>query len=206
MVREEGCLMEREMVGQPGLVARAAWRESRAVSAAFGVTAFVLMMALGAHVRIPLPFTPVPITLQTFFLSLAGATLGPVFGVASQAIYLFLGAVGVPVFAGGSGWIYLAQSATTGYLIGFIAAAALVGWLVRTRKDPGIVWILFSMAAGNLVVYTSGTLWLWFYLQGSFVDAVASGVIPFLAGDVAKACAAAGLFRGYRRRARMMFP
>jgi biotin transport system substrate-specific component len=194
------------MAGQPSLAARAAWLESRAVSVAFGVMAFVVMMALGAHVRIPLPFTPVPITLQTFFLSLAGATLGPVFGVASQVVYLFLGAVGVPVFAGGSGLMYLVQSATTGYLIGFIAAAALVGWLIRSRKDAGIAWILFSMAAGNLVVYTSGMLWLSLYLHVSLVNAVAIGVVPFLAGDVAKMCAAAGLFRGYRRRARIMFP
>jgi len=163
-------------------------------------------MALGAHVRIPLPFTPVPITLQTFFLSLAGATLGPVFGVVSQVVYLFLGAVGVPVFAGGSGVMYLIQSATTGYLIGFIAAAALVGWLIRSRKDPGIAWILFSMAAGNLVVYTCGVLWLLLYLRLSLVSTFAIGVLPFLAGDVAKLCAAAGLFRGYRRRAQVMFP
>ena len=205
-MREEGCVMEREMAREPGLAARAAWPESPAASVAFGVTAFVVMMALGAHVRIPLPFTPVPITLQTFFLSLAGATLGPVFGAASQVVYLFLGAAGVPVFAGGSGLMYLVQSATTGYLIGFIAAAALVGWLIRSRKDPGIAWILFSMAAGNLVVYTSGMLWLSLYLHVSLVNAVAIGVVPFLAGDVAKMCAAAGLFRGYRRRARIMFP
>jgi biotin transport system substrate-specific component len=110
------------------------------------------------------------------------------------------------MFAGGSGVAYLIQSATTGYLIGFIGAAALVGWLVRRRKDPGIAWILFSMAVGHLVVYTSGALWLWLYLHGSFVDAVLIGVVPFLAGDMAKACVAAGLFRGYRRRAQVMFP
>jgi biotin transport system substrate-specific component len=206
MIHDNGCLIVRETAGHSGLATRAARLENRAVSVAFGVTAFVVMMALGAHVRIPLPFTPVPITLQTFFLSLAGATLGPVFGVASQVVYLFLGAVGVPVFAGGSGLMYLVQSATTGYLIGFVAAAALVGWLIRSRKDPGIAWILFSMAAGNLVVYTSGILWLSLYLHVSPVNAIAIGVVPFLAGDVAKACAAAGLFRGYRRRARIMFP
>ena len=206
MIHDNGCLIVRDMAGQPDLTARAAWLESRAVSVAFGVTAFVVMMALGAHVRIPLPFTPVPITLQTFFLSLAGATLGPVFGVVSQVVYLFLGAVGVPVFAGGSGVMYLIQSATTGYLIGFIAAAALVGWLIRSRKDPGIAWILFSMAAGNLVVYTCGALWLLLYLRLSLVSTFAVGVLPFLAGDVAKLCAAAGLFRGYRRRAQVMFP
>lgn len=206
MIHDNGCLIVREMAGHPGLTTRAAWLESRAVSVAFGVMAFVVMMALGAHVRIPLPFTPVPITLQTFFLSLAGATLGPVFGVASQVVYLFLGAVGVPVFAGGSGLMYLVQSATTGYLIGFIAAAALVGWLIRSRRDPGILWILFSMAAGNLVVYTSGMVWLVLCLHVSLVHAIAIGVVPFLAGDVAKTCAAAGLFWGYRRRARIMFP
>lgn len=200
-------MADREMVRHSGIPTAAPWVEGRAARAVIGVLAFVTMTALGAHVRIPLPWTPVPVTLQTFFVSLAGATLGPALGPASQAIYLLLGVAGLPVFAGGgSGVGYLLTGPTTGYLIGFIAASALVGWLIRRREDPGAVWILFSMAAGSLTIYTCGTLWLVWSLRLSLAGGIAKGILPFLVGDVVKTGAAVGLFRGYRRRVRDVFP
>lgn len=200
-------MAEREMIGRSGVAPTTAWLTQRAVSGGIGVAAFVVMTALGAHVRIPLPWTPVPITLQTFFVHLAGATLGPALGPVSQAMYLLAGAAGVPVFAGGGGgFLYLFQSATTGYLIGFVAATALVGRLVRRRDDPGFLWILLSMAAGSLVVYACGVSWLAWSLGLSLPSALAKGMLPFLLGDMLKTCAAAGLFRSYRRRARIVFP
>ncbi len=198
---------ERGMIERSMMAETTAWLEQRAVSASIGVVAFVVMTALGAQVRIPLPFTPVPITLQTFFVHLAGATLGPALGPLSQSIYLMVGAAGLPVFAGGgSGLSYLLQGATSGYLIGFVMAPALVGWLIRRREDPGILWILASLAAGSLVIYACGVSWLAWSLHLSPGSAIAKGMLPFLAGDVVKTCAAAGLFRSYRRRARIMFP
>jgi biotin transport system substrate-specific component len=198
---------ERGMIERSMMAATPAWLEQRAVSASIGVVAFVVMTALGAQVRIPLPFTPVPITLQTFFVHLAGATLGPALGPLSQAVYLMVGAAGLPVFAGGgSGLAYLLQGATSGYLIGFVMAPALVGWLIRRREDPGILWILASLAAGSLVIYACGVSWLAWSLHLSPGSAIAKGMVPFLAGDVVKTCAAAGLFRSYRRRARIVFP
>ena len=200
-------MMERGMTGRSVVAEAPAWLEQRWVSAGIGVAAFVVMTALGAHVRIPLPFTPVPITLQTFFVHLAGATLGPALGPVSQSVYLMVGAAGLPVFAGGgSGLSYLLQGATSGYLIGFVMAPALVGWLIRRREDPGILWILGSMAAGSLVVYTCGVSWLAWSLNLSLSSAIAKGMLPFLVGDVIKTAAAAGLFRSYRRRARIVFP
>lgn len=200
-------MIQREMIGGSGIAVRPAWLEQRVVSASIGVAAFVLMTALGAHVRIPLPWTPVPITLQTFFVALAGATLGPALGPVSQAVYLLVGAAGLPVFAGGgAGLAYLQTSATTGYLVGFVLATALVGWLIRRREDPGTVWIILSMAAGSLAVYACGVSWLAWSLTLSPAVALAQGMVPFLAGDVVKTCAAAGLFRAYRRRARSLFP
>ena len=86
-----------------GISVSTTWPEYRVISAGIGIVAFAVMTALGAYVRIPLPWTPVPITLQTLFVSLAGATLGPVFGPASQGLYLAAGAAGVPLFAGGLG-------------------------------------------------------------------------------------------------------
>lgn len=200
-------MAEREILRRSGLASAAPWLEQRVVSASIGVVAFVIMTALGAHVRIPLPFTPVPITLQTFFVHLAGATLGPTLGPVSQAAYLLVGAAGLPVFAGGaSGLAYLLRGATAGYLIGFIVATAFVGWLVRRRQDPGILWILLSMATGSLVVYACGVSWLAWSLKLSLASAIAKGMLPFLLGDVLKTCAAAGLFWSYRRRAQILFP
>src|SRR5574341_1526984 len=125
-------MAEREMIRRSGMAVGTTWLERRAVSATIGVVAFVIMTALGAHVRIPLPFMPVPITLQTFFVHLAGATLGPALGPVSQALYVLAGAAGLPVFAGGTGGLaYLVKGATTGYLLGFVVATALVGWLIR---------------------------------------------------------------------------
>ena len=179
------------------------WLEQRSISAVIGVGAFVVMTALGAHVRIPLPFTPVPITLQTFFVSLAGATLGPALGPLSQSIYLVAGAIGFPIFAGGEGGLaYLLRGATSGYLIGFVAASTLVGWLIRRRENPGILWTLGSLAAGSLAIYVCGVTWLAWSLRLSLGSAIAKGVLPFLLGDVLKICSATGLFRSYRCRAR----
>ena len=200
-------MAERDMMRGSGIAAKTTWLEERAVSAIIGVVAFVVMTALGAHVRIPLPWTPVPITLQTFFVHLAGATLGPALGPLSQALYILAGTAGMPVFAGGaSGLAYLVKGATTGYLIGFVVAGALVGWLTRRRADPGFLWILASMAAGSLVIYACGVSWLAWSLKLSLPVALAKGMLPFLVGDVLKTSAAAGLFRSYRRRARSVFP
>ena len=184
-----------------------AWPEYRAISVGIGVVAFAVMTALGAHVRIPLPWTPVPITLQTFFVSLAGATLGPVLGPASQGLYLAVGAAGVPVFAGGLGGLaYLLGGPTTGYLLGFVPATVCTGWLIRRREAPGILWTMLSMAAGTLTVYACGVAWLVWSLNLSLATALAQGLLPFLLGDAVKLCAAAGLVRGARRRTRRVFP
>jgi biotin transport system substrate-specific component len=184
-----------------------AWLDGRAVSAGIGVVAFAVMTALGAHVRIPLPWTPVPITLQTFFVLLAGATLGPVLGSASQGLYLVAGAAGVPIFAGGVGGLgYLVGGPTTGYLLGFVAATACTGRLVRRREPPGFFWIFFSMGVGVLVVYACGVPWLAWCLNLSPTAALGQGLLPFVLGDVVKVCAAAGLVRGSRQRTRRVFP
>ena len=190
-----------------GISASKTWPEYRAISVGIGVVAFAVMTALGAHVRIPLPWTPVPITLQTLFVSLAGATLGPVLGAASQGLYLAAGAAGVPLFAGGLGGLaYLLGGPTTGYLLGFVPATACTGWLIRRREAPGILWTLLSMAAGTLTVYACGVAWLVWSLNLSLAAALAQGLLPFLLGDAVKLCAAAGLVRGARRRTRRVFP
>ena len=195
-------------VVQPARIsASKAWPEYRAISVSIGVVAFAVMTALGAYVRIPLPWTPVPITLQTLFVSLAGATLGPVLGPASQGLYLAAGTAGVPLFAGGLGGLaYLLGGPTTGYLLGFVPATVCTGWLIRRREAPGFLWTLLSMAVGTLTLYACGVAWLAWSLNLSLATALTQGLLPFLLGDAVKLCAAAGLVRGARRRTRRVFP
>ncbi len=189
-----------QMVRRVGVRAGEAWWEDRAVHGGVGVVAFAVMTALGAYVRIPLPWTPVPVTLQTFFVLLAGATLGPVQGAMSQALYLTVGAAGAPVFAGGMGGISLLLSGpTSGYLLGFVLAAVSTGWLVRRRAHTGILWIICSMTVGTLVVYACGTAWLVWKLQFPLAGALAQGILPFVMGDAVKLLAAAGLARASMR-------
>ena len=190
-----------------GVSADVAWWEDRTVHGVIAVLAFATMTALGAYVRIPLPWTPVPVTLQTFFVLLAGATLGPALGATSQILYLTVGVAGAPVFAGGMGGISLLLSGpTSGYLMGFVLATASTGWLVRRRAEAGILWIICSMTVGTLVVYACGTAWLAWNLQLPLTSALAQGVFPFVPGDAVKLLAAAGLVRASRRGDRRLIP
>jgi biotin transport system substrate-specific component len=147
--------------------------------------------AAASYISIPLP--PVPITLQTFVLFMSAALLGPRLGVLSQFIYLLLGIMGMPVFAGGKAGLGVVFGPTGGYLIGFVAAAFVIGLLVKLRKAPGFRWYVLSMTVGTLVVYILGAVQLSLVARLTFEKAVALGVIPFLAGDGLKIVAAAML-------------
>ncbi len=145
--------------------------------------------AAGAYILIPLP--PVPITLQTLFLGLAGALLGARLGALSQVIYLIIGIIGLPVFAGGKAGLGVFLGPTGGYLIGFVAGAWVIGALVSLKKQPGFIWTVAALAAGNLVIYLFGVTQLSFVAKLSLNKAIAVGVLPFLIGDVIKILAAA---------------
>ncbi|NOY56701.1 MAG: biotin transporter BioY [Actinobacteria bacterium] len=149
------------------------------------VVAFAALTAVLAQVRIPLFFTPVPITGQTFAVLLAGLALGTRAGAASQALYVAAGAVGLPVFQGGQGgWSYV-TGPTLGYLVGFIAAAAIVGRL-RTRQ-PGLLFGIPAALAGTAIIYIFGVAWLAYALGIGLGHALALGLFPFLIGDALKA-------------------
>jgi biotin transport system substrate-specific component len=155
---------------------------------AVAVGGFAVATALSAHVRIPLPFTPVPITLQTLVVLLAGLTLGPGGGAASQALYLGAGLLGLPVFAAGAGAVF---GPTGGYLIGFVLAAAVAGVIARRRWDA--LGLALGFAAGIAVIYGCGVAWLCALTHQPVAGAIAVGVLPFLAGDALKLVAAVGL-------------
>ncbi|MGB2706094.1 MAG: biotin transporter BioY [Candidatus Omnitrophota bacterium] len=166
---------------------------NRAVVMAILVVSFVAMTALGAYVRIPLPFSPVPITLQTFFVLLCGAVLGRKFGALAQASYVGLGVLGIPLFQGyGAGLLHLAGP-TGGYLVGFIAASFLVGNLIKRN-------IVFAMSLGLLVIYVCGISWLMVGYKLDFVKAVYLGFIPFIPGAACKLIAASWIYSKIRTR------
>jgi len=167
-----------------------------------GVVAIVLVVAaaaltaLAAQWRIYLPFTPVPITGQTFAVLLTGAALGWKLGAAGQLLYVVLGVLGAPVFTDGTSGVEVITGATGGYLIGFIFAAGLVGWMAEHRQDRTFPTMFTAFIAGSLVIYTFGVAGLMIAADMSLVAAVEAGVVPFLLGDLIKAAAAGILLPG----------
>jgi biotin transport system substrate-specific component len=162
------------------------------------IVGFALLTWLGALVRVPLPFTPVPGTLQTLPVLLSGAILGARRGAASQAVYLLAGLSGLPVFAlPGAGPSYL-LGPTGGYLAGFILAPLLTGVLYRRLSG---VWggRLLALAAGQAAIDLCGFLWLGLWLGGGWEGAFRGGVVPFIVPDLAKVVVAAGLLAGWGR-------
>lgn len=157
-----------------------------------------LLTALAAQVRIPLAFSPVPITGQTFAVLLCGATLGARRGAASQALYWLLGMAGLPFYTEASGGWDAATGATGGYLVGFIIAAAVVGHLAERGHDRRVLTAVLAMVAGTVVIYVLGAIWLAYavdvplYATGA-TDALDLGVTPFLLGDALKIGLAGGL-------------
>jgi len=145
---------------------------------------FGALTAIGSLIVIPLQ--PLPITLQTLFTGLAGILLGGYTGALSQIVYVILGIIGLPVFAGGKAGLGTLMGPSGGYLIGFIVAAYVIGKLVEARKEPGLVWIGMSLVIGNLVIYTLGVAQLSLVAHLSISKALLVGVVPFLVGDLLK--------------------
>ena len=139
---------------------------------------------------IPLPFSPVPISLTNFAIFLAIFVLGMKNGTISFIIYLLLGAVGVPVFSSFRGGLQVLAGPTGGYLIGFIFLALIMGFALD-HFDRKLVPTIIGMIIGMVVCYAFGTVWLAKLLSLSFKEGLMMGVIPYLAGDVAKIIIAA---------------
>ncbi len=153
------------------------------------VALFAALTAIGAWIRIPIQ--PVPITFQVFFALLAGAILGAWLGALSQLIYILLGCIGLPVFAGGSSGLGVLFGPTGGYLFGFVIGAYLIGGMVGIRQNPGYLWFLASMLLGVAVIYLFGVIQLTIVAKMSVQKAFLVGVIPFIGVDLVKALLAA---------------
>ncbi len=180
---------------QPVIATRLRWERTWPQKAML-CAGFSVFTALMAQVAIPLPWTPVPITGQTFAVLLCGMVLGPRLGAASMGLYLLEGAIGLPVFAQGrSGWLVLV-GVTGGYLWSFPLAAALVGALARRGWDRKPLFTVLAMAAGSMVIYALGLIWLAHWLQAAgkllagwsgVLQTAKLGMLPFLPGDAVKA-------------------
>lgn len=146
-----------------------------------------------SQVLLPLPFTPVPLSLGTLGVLLVGATLGPVRGGASLALYLIAGVAGVGWFAGGgSGWHF----ASFGYVVGYLLAAVVVGRLARAGADRRVASTIAAMLAGSAIIYACGVPWLMAFLGADLSTALMLGVVPFLIGDAIKSVIAAVVLPG----------
>ncbi|MBA2632958.1 MAG: biotin transporter BioY [Chloroflexi bacterium] len=149
-----------------------------------------VLTGLAAQVTILLPFTPVPISLQTFTVLLSGAALGPIRGGLGMVLYLVAGLAGMPWFSEQrSGFDF----PSFGYIVGFILAAALVGWLARRGLDRSVPGTVGIMVLGNLVIYALGVPYLASSIDVDLVTALELGAVPFLIGDGLKIALAAGL-------------
>lgn len=154
------------------------------------------LVALAAQIAIGLPFTPVPVTGQTLAVGLVGASLGAWRGLASLALYLAAGVVGLHVYADGAyGWDVL-TGPTGGYLFGFLLAALLTGWLAEHGWSKRFSSSLSAMLSGNVLIYLTGTIWLAYKLDIGLEETLELGLYPFVPGDILKLYIAGALLPG----------
>lgn len=168
---------------------------------AIGVLA-TLLLALCAHISILLPFTPIPITMQTFAVLVLGMVLGPLAGMGVMALYLVEGALGLPVFSPhGVGGLAQLLGPSGGYLLSYPFAALLSGALFTSLKSTSKSFLASLMAAvvGDAIIIFSGALWLGVSLRLSFIRAFEVGAMPFLAGEMIKAALIAATLAALQR-------
>lgn len=142
------------------------------------------LIAIAAQIRIPLPFTPVPISMQSFAVLMFAALLGSKRGSLAVIAYLAEGALGLPVFSGGQSGLYYLTGATGGYLAGFVVAAFVTGWIMERAKTRPLARAAFALAMGNFAIYALGVTWLAQYV--GIKGAITMGLVPFLIGDAVK--------------------
>ena len=150
---------------------------------------FGALTAAGAFMMIPLP--PVPITMQDFFVSLAGALLGGYLGAMSQVVYILLGVIGLPVFAGGKAGFGVLLGPTGGYLIGFVVGAYVIGRMTAGKDRPGFWRLIAAMTVGHLFLYALGIVQLMVVAKLTLAKALAVGLLPTIPGGILKIVMAA---------------
>lgn len=168
---------------------------------------FAALMGAFAFVSFPNPFSTAPVTLQVLGVFLAGLFLGPLWGFAAMGLYLLAGAVGAPVFAGGSAGVGVLLGPTGGYLLSYPFAAAIIGYVahggLQLRSLDGVseLRLLGGMVAGTVLIYALGVPFLWYNLDISIRTAIITGAVVFIPAEAAKAVAALGIVRSNAIRA-----
>ena len=153
------------------------------------------LTAVGAYIHVPIG--PVPIVLSTLFVILSGLLLGSRWGVTSMGLYLLVGAIGIPVFAGGKGGLAHFFGPTGGYLFGYVLASWVTGFI--SEKSRGLLILdILAVLVGSLVIYGLGVPWLKMITQMSWTKTLIVGMVPFLIGDAIKAAVAVVLARSAR--------
>ncbi len=152
------------------------------------VSLFAALTAVGAFISIPL--YPVPLTLQTLFTLLAAMTLGSVMGASSQIIYLLLGVIGLPVFAGFKAGIGILFGPTGGFLFGFTISAYVIGKIMELKKEKNIFYYFLAGIIGTIIIYIIGITQLSLVTGIGIKKAITVGMLPFLPGDILKIIAA----------------
>ena len=158
------------------------------------VIAGALLIYLTARISVVIPGNPVPFTMQTFGVLVVGGALGLRRGGMAAFLYVALGVIGLPFFAEGTGGPSVIWGATGGYLIGFVAAALLIGRLAELGWDRKLGGAAGATLLGTAVIYAIGVPWLAISTGMSAAEAIAAGLLPFLAIDIVKALAAAVVF------------
>jgi biotin transport system substrate-specific component len=179
-------------------------RPSRVAQRTTAVLFVTVLTIAAAQISIPLPFTPVPLTVQPMIVLLGGAALGARLGASAQLLYLALGILGLPVFAVSP---VLPQGAlrllgpTGGYLMMYPLAAFVTGWLAERGLDRRYATAVLAMACGLVLVFAGGVAWLALVVQPGrgLAGAVAAGLAPFVAADAAKLLVAAAVMPGLWR-------
>lgn len=169
------------------------WLEKKALDILIALIGSIFL-ALLSQVSIPLPFTPVPLTLQTFGVFILGGALGSRRALMSVAAYLIQGTCGVPVFAGGLSNPLWFLDCKAGFLFSFLPAAFCIGVLKEKRAQSNLYTVIFSLALGQLLSFTIGASWLAFYV--GFLKAIKFGILPFISGAALKILAAALSLKG----------
>jgi biotin transport system substrate-specific component len=176
-------------LGRPTLADRIFARS--AVTDLVLITAGTALTALSAQLIIPM--YPVPFTMQTFVVLIVGSTLGTTRGTLSMLLYAMLGLVGLPIFGGASSGAAVLFGASGGYIIGFVFAAALTGWLAQSNWDKKYLGAAVSFVAGGVVIFAFGLMGLSMSLHLGLQDTLAGGLYPFAITEVLKAALATAL-------------
>lgn len=178
--------------GVPGAAAAASRRADGTLARDVAlVLAGAVTVTLVAQVAVPLPGTPVPLTLGTFGVLLVGASLGPARGALAVGLYVLAAGLGAPVLAGWA--VGTAATASFGYVLGYLPAALTLGLLARRGADRGVLRTALAACAATALVYATGVPWLMAATGMDLRAALAAGVAPFLVGDAIKALATAAL-------------